>query len=730
MNETFIIKGVDCPNCARECQEAVAALDFVAEAQINVVAARLELRYCDGVLPSEETLKAIVEAVRSTHHDIDLNELQKKMIGDDERSWLSEHKELVFMIASGILLGIGFVYGQLAKTVPGFSRMEEALYILATLSGFASLFPKAFASLKRKKIDMNVLMSIAVIGAICLGAYVEGAVVLFLDQIGEYLEGYSMRKTRGSIRKLMALAPEKARVWDGGTFTLRKVQEVAVGSYIQVLPGERISLDGRIMQGHSAIDESPVTGESVPLDKGPGDQVYAGSLNTNAVIELVTTANAAESMLARIVEMVEGAQAKRAPYEDFVDRFAAWYTPLVVVIAAAIAVLPPFVGLLLNVETGSLTRWIYSALTILVISCPCALVISTPVSFVSGITKAAKIGVLVKGGAYMELANKIDCILFDKTGTLTEGRPELTKLRCVADISKEDALELAASLEQYSNHPLAQAILRAWSESGKSRQDLIQHCNAQELSGNGLTASYRGSLLALGKPSFIAELRGGELPQEVEELVAAYEAEGATALVLAHGDQILALIALADRLRTEAQETLRLLQKPLFGIRHIEILTGDNPRAAQVIAHKAGISSFQASLMPQDKIARVEELVGEGKRVAMVGDGINDAPAMAASHLGITMGAAASDTALEVSDVALMSADLSQLPAFLKLSRRTMRIVRENIAFAIGVKLLFLVLTIFGMTTMWMAVFADTGVTILVILNAMRLVLGGSSLRV
>ena len=702
----------------------------ISEAQVNLVSSELKLRYSPEAQDANAVLKKLLSAVRDSGHDLLLSDELKESI-DDEQTWYEEHRDLVLMIASGILIAVGLLLGLFSQSFPSLSRIQAGFYILAALFGVNSLLPATLSTLKRKKIDMNVLMTVAVLGAIGLGAYVEAAVVIFLDQLGEYLEGYSMRKTRGSIRKLMELAPERAHVWNGNDFIDLAVQEVQIGSRVQIRPGERIPLDGIIVKGSSAIDESPVTGESIPLDKGPGQEVYAGSLNTHALLEMQTSADAQNSMLARIVEMVEGAQAKKAPYEDFVDRFAAWYTPLVMLVALCIAFLPPLAGLVLSQDFGSFSRWIYAALTILVISCPCALVISTPVSFVSAITKAARMGVLVKGGAYLEIASKIDTVFFDKTGTLTQGKPKLAQIVPLSGeaekLGEDKLLAMAALLERHSNHPLARAIVHAAQADDKVKALMLEFpelSDMQELAAKGVQAKLDEMSVFLGKPSYIEQAMAKSLSPQEQEQLETLESGGASVLALASQKNLLAYFVLQDLERPEAREALAELSSRSLKISSLAMLTGDNKRSAQAVAKRLGLDTYHAALLPEDKIKLVEQAAAEGRKVAMVGDGINDAPALAASQLGVTMGAAASDTALEVADLALMSADLKQLPAFLKLSKHTMVVVKENIIFAIAIKVLFLILALFGMTSMWMAVFADTGVTILVILNGMRLLLG------
>ena len=722
---TFTVAGIDCPSCAKSCENAVRVTDGVVDASLDYVTSTLSVAAAPDADPTRLT-KAVLDTVRSCGLDLDLPEAELERL-DASRSWWDEHREVVLMAASGAGIAVGLVLEfALALALP-----SVAVYTAAAVAGLVFVGPMAFAALGRRTADMNVLMGIAVAGALIMGFYElsqgmdfldtfrDAAIVIFLDQIGEWLEAWSMRRTRGSIEGLMALAPEVAHVVEGEVTGDVALDDVEEGWVVRVLPGERVPLDGTILEGDSSLDESPVTGESVPLDKGPGDAVFGGTLNTVAPLTVRVTDDADCGTLARIVNLVQGAQAERAPYESFVDRFAAVYTPIVVGVALAVGLGAPL-ALALFGQPVDWLGWIWRALTLLVIACPCALVISTPVSFVSAITRAAKLGVLVKGGAYLDIASKVDAVAFDKTGTVTEGRPQVESVVCAEGEGRDRALALAAALEANSTHPLAVAVVTAAEEAGVA--SALPAVGVREIAGHGMEGVVCGETVRVGKPSYVREALG-EPPAFASDAIAQIEAGGGTALGVVAGSgacaRLVGVLGLRDAVRDSSARAIERLGHA--GVVQTVMLTGDNERAARAVADSLGITTVRARLLPDDKLGAIKNLQQEGRTVAMVGDGINDAPALAQADLGITMGAAASDTALEVADVALLAGDLSALPAFLKLSKRTLRVVRENIAFAIGVKFAVMVLAVLGLAGMGAAIFADTGVALIVILNGMRL---------
>lgn len=715
---SYHVLGVDCPSCALNVQNAVRSLASVDDARLVYATATLEVIVAhDADVPTCK--REVLATVRSCGEDLELSDEERAELAA-ERSWFAENREKILMGASAFFLVAGLV----SEHMLGSEQRAIPFYVVAALAGLVFVAPMAIASLRRGKADMNVLMGIAVIGALIIGfagdpsVFGDAAIVIFLDQVGEWLEGWSMRKTSGSVRELMQLAPSVAHVVspDGTTVDVQ-TKGVEEGYTIRVLPGERVPLDGTIVRGASSFNEAPVTGESVPQDKGEGANVYAGSLNAHAVVDVLVTADEDCTTLARIVSQVQGAQAEKAPYESFVNRFAAAYTPVVVAGALVLGVCVP---LALSLTSGTWSAdvwhdWVYRACSLLVVACPCALVISTPVSFVSALTCAAKNGILVKGGAHFDVGARVTHVALDKTGTLTTGYPVVGGVVAFGEASSDDVMRVAGALEASSTHPLARAVVTRAQELGLELPEVV---GAEEVAANGIRGTVAHARCACGKLGFA---RGeATVSSAVEEAVQRLGATGATALVVTCDQRVLGVIGVADTLRETAADALAQIRngKPA---RDVEMLTGDNKHAAAAIAQQAGIDVVSAELLPDDKLNRIGGLRAAGEIVAMVGDGINDAPALAKADLGITMGAAASDTALEVADVALLSDGLDQLPTFFHLASRTMNVVRENIVFAIGVKLLVFVLVAAGLAGMGAAVFADTGVALIVILNGMRL---------
>ncbi|MDO4805819.1 MAG: cation-translocating P-type ATPase [Coriobacteriales bacterium] len=719
-NPTFSYRviGVDCPSCAQNVQNAVRALPSVEDARLVYATATLDVL----VGPNKDVTdckREVLLTVRSCGEDLALSAEELQLL-EAERSWFEQNREKVLMGLSAFALVAGLVTEHLV----GNEQRAIPFYIVAAVAGLVFVAPMALASLRRRTADMNVLMSIAVIGALIMGflgdesVFGDAAIVIFLDQVGEWLEGWSMRKTAGSVQELMELAPSVAHVVapDGSVVDVQ-TKGVEEGYTIRVLAGERIPLDGVIVRGSSSFNEAPVTGESVPQDKGVDDEVYAGTLNTSAVVDVRVTADEDCSTLARIVSQVQGAQAEKAPYESFVNRFAAAYTPVVVIGALVLGMCVPLVLSLMrgSFDGGLWHDWVYRACSLLVVACPCALVISTPVSFVSALTRAAKDGVLVKGGAFFDIATRVSYVELDKTGTLTTGDPSVVEVVCLGGANQKDVLLTAASLEEASTHPLARAVVAEAQDRGLKT---LPTSSIEETAAQGVRGMVDNVPCAVGKVGFVVD--GGPVDLAIQESVERLGQVGATALVVSRNNAIIGIIGVADTLRTSAPAMVLALGSGKAA-RTVEILTGDNRHASQAVAAQAGVSSVRSELLPEGKLARIDELQRAGEVVAMVGDGINDAPALAKADLGVTMGAAASDTALEVADVALLSGSLEQLPAFFALSERTMNIVRENIAFAIGIKALVFVLVVLGLAGMGAAVFADTGVALIVILNGMRL---------
>jgi len=638
-----------------------------------------------------------------------------------EEGW-SRHSRTLVTSASGVFLlagflsqasGVGGLEGVFGVDGPGeahqLSRLARGFYGLAIVAGFWLVLPRAWASARRLRPDMNVLMTVAVAGALAIGEWFEAGAVAFLFSVSLALEAWSVGRARRAVAALMDLSPATAHVIGvGGATNDVAPHDVAVGAHVRVRPGERIPLDGRVFEGASAVDQAPITGESVPVEKTAGATVYAGTINGDGALVVEVTKVASDSTLARIIRMVGEAHARRAPSEQWVDRFARVYTPTVMVLALGVVTAPP---LLLGLPFD---EWLYRGLVLLVIACPCALVISTPVSIVAGLTSAAREGVLIKGGQFLEAPAHLQAIAFDKTGTLTLGRPRVVELVPLDGHSSEELLRSAAAMETHSDHPLARAIVEAASERGVSFEPAADF---QILQGKGATATLEGRAYWLGSHRFLEE-RNQETPA-IHARLESMSADGRSVVVIGNERHACGLIGLADGIRPEAKRSLEQLQR--LGVRHLVMLTGDNQETAQKIGGALGLREIQAELLPEDKVAAIEALVARYARVAMVGDGVNDAPAMARANVAIAMGAAGSDAAIETADIALMGDDLSRLPWLVAHARRTLRIIRENIALSLAVKVAFVILTLLGSASLWSAITADMGASLLVIFNGLRL---------
>jgi len=611
--------------------------------------------------------------------------------------------------SKGWALGLAGVAAVLAELLHLTSAAPQWLVAVVAIGSIVlcgpTTYAKGWVSIRHLNLNINALMSIAVTGAVLIGQFPEAAMVMFLFTVAELIEARSLDRARNAIQGLMDLAPDSATVQQAdGQWLDVDVRQVQLGARVRVRPGERIGLDGTVRSGHSTVNQAPITGESLPVEKAEGDPVYAGSINESGSFEFAVTAQASQTTLARIIHAVEQAQAARAPTQRFVDTFARYYTPAVFFLALAVAVLPP---LLLG---GAWFEWIYRGLVLLVVACPCALVISTPVSIVSGLAAAARKGILVKGGVYLELGAKLNAIALDKTGTLTHGKPVQTDFFSLDERPAIDPVQLAASLGSRSDHPVSRAILP------RSGQELLTVEGFQALPGKGIRGEIQGQPYHLGNPRLIDELGLGSAALEARWQ--ALERQGKTVVILCDAERALALFAVADTVKESSRQAIEHLHR--LGVKTL-MLTGDNVHTAQAIAQAVGVDEVHGGLLPAAKLDIVERMQREGLTVGMVGDGINDAPALAKAHIGFAMGAAGTDTAIETADVALMDDDVRKLPAFIQLSRQTARVLRQNIAFALAVKAVFLLFTVLGMATMWMAVFADVGVSVLVILNGLRL---------
>ena len=582
------------------------------------------------------------------------------------------------------------------------------LALVAVLACGITTYKKGWIAIRNGNLNINALMSIAVTGALLIGQWPEAAMVMVLFTIAELIEAKSLDRARNAIRGLMQLTPERATVLQlDGTWLEVAAKTVTVDARIRIKPGERIALDGKIVSGRSAINQAPITGESLPVEKAEGDQVFAGTINESGSFEYTVTAAANDSTLARIIHAVEEAQGARAPTQRFVDQFARVYTPVVFAIALAVAILPP---LLMG---GDWFTWIYKALVLLVIACPCALVISTPVTIVSGLAAAARQGILVKGGVYLEEGRKLKWLALDKTGTITHGKPAQTDFVVLSGMNDTELRSLAASLAGRSDHPVSKALTEAAKRDGVA----LRNVDAFEaLPGLGTKGVIDGKLFYLGNHRLIHEQ--GRCSDALEARLSALEKQGKTVILLADEQKVLALYAVADTVKDSSRQAIAELHA--LGIQTL-MLTGDNAHTAAAIAAQVGIDEARGDLLPEDKLKAIEAKISDGGAVGMVGDGINDAPALARADIGFAMGAAGTGTAIETADVALMDDDLRKLPRFIRLSRSTHALLIQNIVLALGIKAVFLVLTLTGAGTMWMAVFADVGASLLVVGNGLRL---------
>jgi Zn2+/Cd2+-exporting ATPase len=691
---TFLVKGMCCSDEEIILRKRLERLPGVHDLKFNLVAQKL---YVQHATTDEHILKEISAAGFKANTTDSLLE---------ERSVYEKYGQMFFTTSSGLFwaggLAAQYIFGaELNVTGP--------LFVLAILLGGWRIAKKGLYAVRTFSLDMNALMTIAVAGAMAIGEWAEAATVVFLFSLALLLETISTGRARKAIRSLMDLTPPTARVKRGIVEENIPVQDVRPGEIIIIKPGDRIPLDGEVIRGKSSVNQAPITGESQPVERKHGDQVFAGTINLRGMLEVRVRTTSEDTTLAHIIHLVEEAQSKRAPAQQFVDRFARIYTPAVLVLAAGVAFFPPFMfGL-------PFTDWFYRALVLLVIACPCALVISTPVTLVSALTNAARNGILIKGGVYLEVLASIRTFVFDKTGTLTEGNARITDIVPVNSLSRKDILTIAASLERYSEHHIAGAIMRTVIEENISVDNVtIEKFTA--VTGKGVTGIVNGKRYVIGNHTFCEE--EGKCSPEIHHELERLESEGKTVLILWDEVEPVSVIGVADDLRPDARPAIDRLHDE--GVHAIIMLTGDNEQTASAIARRLGIDSVRARLLPEDKLTEIEKIKSKHK-VAMVGDGVNDAPALAAADVGIAMATAGSDTAIETADIALMGDDLRKLAYLKRLSRRTVRVIKQNIILSIGIKLVFLVLAVPGYATLWMAITADEGAALIVIANGLRL---------
>ena len=690
---TFRIEAMDCPTEQTLIQNKLGKLAGVQQLEFNLINRIL------GVTHDLPTTAPIIDAIKSLGMQADpIEEGVAPVEPPAKKHWWP-------LAVSGVgALGAEVLHFTNAAPTWGIALVA----LISIFSGGLTTYKKGWIALKNLNLNINALMSIAVTGAILIGQWPEAAMVMFLFTVAELIEAKSLDRARNAISGLMQMTPEQATVRQAdGSWVEQEVKVIELGAIVRVRPGERIGLDGEVTSGQSTIDQAPITGESLPIEKTVGDKVFAGTINQAGSLEYKVTAAANNSTLARIIHAVEQAQGARAPTQRFVDTFAKVYTPAVFIFALGVALIPPlFMG-------GVWFEWVYRALVLLVVACPCALVISTPVTIVSGLAAAARKGILIKGGVYLEGGYKLDYLALDKTGTITHGKPVQTDYLALFPNMEDSAPALAASLAGRSDHPVSLAIANAAVD-----KNLTVHTvdNFEALTGRGVKGEINGEVYYLGNHRLVEELN--LCSPALEKKLFALEKQGKSVVLLLDKSGPLALFAVADTVKDTSREAIQQLHD--LGIKTL-MLTGDNAHTAKAIADQVGIDQAQGDLLPTDKLQAIEALYAKGHRVGMVGDGINDAPALARSEIGFAMAAAGTDTAIETADVALMDDDLRKIPAFIRLSRQTSSILKQNIALALVIKAIFLAVTFLGMATMWMAVFADMGVSLLVVFNGLRL---------
>ncbi|GAE27395.1 cadmium-transporting ATPase [Halalkalibacter wakoensis JCM 9140] len=694
--KTYRVQGFTCTDCAKKFETNVKHLDGVLDAKVNFGASKI-------TVTGKTTIKSLESA--GAFENLKVRDDKEQRV-ERVAFWRQKENFKVY-IATFLLISSFFLRLQLGEE----HIIPIIGYAASIVIGGYSLFIKGLKNLVRLNFDMATLMTVAILGAAAIGEWGEGAVVVILFAISEALERYSMDKARQSIESLMDIAPKEALIRRGNKEMMIHVDDIQVGDVMIVKPGQKLAMDGVVIKGTSTLNQAAITGESVPVTKTIDDEVFAGTLNEEGLLEVKVTKRVEDSTLSKIIHLVEEAQAERAPSQQFVDRFAKYYTPGIIVFALLLVIVPPlFMG-------ADWSEWIYRGLAVLVVGCPCALVISTPVSIVTAIGNAAKNGVLIKGGIHLEETGGLKVIAFDKTGTLTKGVPAVTDI-VTFNNNEEELLTITAAIENGSQHPLASAIMRKAEEQGLNFNEVLIE-EFQSITGKGVKAIVNNQMYYVGSPNLFEEVLPKGVNAEIKESILNLQTQGKTVMVLGTDKEVLSLIAVADEIRESSKEVIRKLHQA--GIEKTVMLTGDNKRTAEAIGKQVGVSDIEADLLPEDKLNFIKELKSKHYKVAMVGDGVNDAPALAASTVGVAMGGAGTDTALETADIALMSDDLSKLPYTIKLSRRALTIIKQNITFSLAIKAIALLLVVPGWLTLWLAIFADMGATLLVTLNSLRL---------
>ena len=701
---TLRVAGMDCPDEIAAIERTLKPLAGVAGVKVNLMARTATIAH-ESSVTRQQLIKAIATA------GLKASSMADSQATDDKLDVHSGRARLVSVIVSGVFTGVSLLL-QWQNLIAPYGTIAAA--VIAMLASGWLILPKAIRALRHFSLDMNVLMSVAVLGAAAIGEWMEAAAVVFLFALSELLEGFSVGRARRAIQSLLALPPSTALVNRDGQIQEMQIEEVNLDEILIIKSGARVPLDGVVTSGESAINQAPITGESMPVPKKPGDTVFAGTINGDGSLEAKVTKASGDTTLAKIIKLVGEAQSQKAPSQRFVDQFAKIYTPVVFMGAIVVVLSGP---LLFH---GAWLDWTYRALVLLVIACPCALVISTPVSIVSGVTAMARRGVLIKGGVFLEEIGKLKALAVDKTGTITEGRPRVRQVIPWNGKSEEEILRVAAAIDTHSDHPLAQAVVRYAEEM---RIGFPRSENYVSRTGRGAEARIDGHLYFVGNHRFTHE--AAVCSDDLEKRLAELEAQAMSVVIVGHKPhedckgEVLGILAVADTIRANAIGAIKMLHAA--GVRRIVMLSGDNQRTVDAIAKQVGIDEAKGDLLPDQKIEQVRELIAQHKHVGMIGDGVNDAPAMAAASIGIAMGGAGTDTAIETADIALMQDDLSKVAEVIALGRRTVRIIQANISFALGVKAIFLALALLGHASLWLAILADTGATLVVIANALRL---------
>ncbi len=699
----YRVEGFSCANCAGQFERNVKKLPDVQDARVNFGASKISV-------VGTATIEELEEAGKFEHLKVRPDKAEVTREDNVKNAKVPFYKKYSTVIYAFIFLVFGFV----SMFLNGNDNiLTPLLFITSMVVGGANMLRTGLQNLVRLEFDMRTLMTVAVIGGVIIGEWAEVAIVVILFAVSEALERFSMDRARQSISSLMQIAPKEALIVRGGHEALVHVDEIKVGDIMIVKPGEKIAMDGVIVNGHSSVNQAAITGESVPVEKSTEDEVFAGTLNEEGLLEVKVTKLVEDTTIAKIVYLVEEAQGERAPAQAFIDTFAKYYTPMIMVVALLVALVPP---LFFN---ASAEMWVYQGLAVLVVGCPCALVISTPISIVSALGNAARKGVLIKGGIHLEEMGRLQALAFDKTGTLTKGVPTVTDFTILnRDLDADEVLAKIAALENRSQHPLASAIIKEAHDKEIRFSDVsVEDFSA--ITGKGIRGRIDGEMLYVGSPGLFKEMMTDRFPIGVDEAVLTLQNQGKTVMVAGTDEYIQAIIAVADEVRETSRDVIEKLHD--IGIDETVMLTGDNAGTAKAIGQYVGVIDVQSELLPQDKLDVIKKLKNKFNHVGMVGDGVNDAPALAASNVGIAMGGAGTDTALETADVALMADDLNKLPFTIKLSRKTLNIIKANITFALGIKLLALLLVIPGWLTLWIAILSDIGATLLVSLNGMRL---------